>query len=80
MKEYYKSEVEKHNKISDGWVIYKKNVYLIPKNWICILHPGGPIIANYLGKDITEIFDNIHSGLTMPYEQLKKYKIGKLKK
>jgi cytochrome b involved in lipid metabolism len=79
MKTYTKTEVEKHNIVTNGWIIYKKNVYHIPENWICILHPGGPIIANYLGKDITEIFDNVHSGLTLPYEQLKKYKIGKLK-
>jgi cytochrome b involved in lipid metabolism len=78
MKKYSKDDVKKHNKISDGWVIYKKNVYHIPEEWICLLHPGGPIIANYLGTDITNIFDNVHFGLTMPYEQIKKYKIGKL--
>ena len=48
------SDFVKHDKISDGWTVISNRVYNIT-NYI-IKHPGGAIIANYLGKDCTKDF------------------------
>ncbi|CAO3694702.1 unnamed protein product [Rhizopus stolonifer] len=59
MKTLSLSEVEKHNKKDDIWVIIHGKVYdltqFLPE------HPGGQkIILKYAGKDATEAFDPIH--------------------
>ena len=72
-KKYSLSEVKKHNKRNDAWVIYKKGVYDITK-WIP-LHPGGNVILYGLGKDITKMFENVgHS--VFAHNKLKSLKIG----
>jgi uncharacterized protein with NAD-binding domain and iron-sulfur cluster len=79
--QYTKEEVAKHNKINDGWVIYKNNVYNIT-NFIP-LHPGGKVISKSLGKDVEKVwFDNNvswHNNLLV-LGILNQYKIGSLKK
>jgi len=76
-KEYNLKEVAKHNKKTDAWIAIFGNVYDITK-WISI-HPGGDVILYGIGKDATEMFQNVgHSEDAMQF--LEKYKIGKLKK
>jgi len=53
-KYYSESEIEKHNKETDGWTIINNRVYDITE-WINI-HLGGKIIINALGKDGTNMF------------------------
>lgn len=65
LKEYSLDEVEKHNKIDDGWIIVNKKIYKIDKD-IILNHVGGKdVIEKYLGKDITEIFYKIHNDNTL---------------
>lgn len=77
VKEYTLSEVLKHNKKTDAWLIIDDNVYDMTK-WIN-KHPGGNIIMNGAGKDATKMFYAIgHSSNAKKI--LKTLKIGKLKK
>ena len=80
-KYYTIEEVKKHNKLSDLWTIYKGEIYDITnfvKN-----HPGGNIIKNAGGKDIEIIWEEYgvewHKNSNIVMENLKKYKIGKIK-
>ena len=76
-KEYTIDDVKKHNKKNDAWIVINNKVADIT-NWIS-KHPGGDIIMKGVGKDATELFNNIgHS--TYAIKMLKKYEIGKLKK
>jgi cytochrome b involved in lipid metabolism len=50
-------EVSKHNKKDDAWLIINNKVYDITK-WIP-MHPGGMIIMKGVGKDATELFNNV---------------------
>ena len=79
-KYYTKSEVKKHNTVSDGMLIVNGYVYKIPETWITVDHPGGNVIAKYLGKDATEIFNKVHKSKgENPYNILESFKVGKLK-
>lgn len=75
---YNLTEVAKHNKINDAWIVIRGKVYDIT-NWIP-KHPGGMVIMKGVGKDATELFERAHPNLTLPRKILKKYLIGKLDK
>ena len=75
--EYTLEEVAKHNKKSDAWIVIHNKVADVT-NWIP-LHPGGDIIMKGVGKDATQLFDNVgHDDYAK--KMLKKYQIGILKK
>ena len=80
-RKFTKSQVSKHARISDGWIIVHDRVYDITS--FAKTHPGfnnaGQVstalaIARSLGKDATEEFTEIHS-LTA-WKQLKDFQIG----
>jgi len=72
---YTKEEVAKHNKESDCWVIYKGRVFNVTK--FIPEHPGGSIILDFAGKDMTTDFDAIgHSADAR--ETLEQYLVGSL--
>jgi glycosylphosphatidylinositol deacylase len=82
-RKFTKSQVSRHAKISDGWIIVHDRVYDITS--FAKTHPGfnnaGQVstalaIARSLGKDATEEFTEIHS-LTA-WKQLKDFQIGVL--
>ena len=75
--EYTLEEVAKHNKKNDAWIVINNKVANITE-WIP-KHPGGNIIMKGVGKDATELFNNIgHS--TFAKSMFKKYVIGVVKK
>ena len=74
---YSMSDVKKHNKKSDGWIVIKNKVYDVTK--FIDQHPGGPqILLDRIGKDATNDF--IARGHPEYVEKtiLPKYYIGKL--
>lgn len=73
---YTMNDVKKHNKKTDAWIVINKKVYNIT-DWIK-KHPGGLIIMRGVGKDATQLFNNIgHSNYAKKI--LKTYFIGILK-
>ena len=80
-KYYTIEEVKKHNKISDLWTIYKGEVYNIT-NFVNN-HPGGNIIKKAGGKDLEIVWEEYgfewHNNNGIVINNLKKYKIGKIK-
>jgi hypothetical protein len=56
IKVFSREQVEKSNSL----IIINNNVYDISKNNWKDKHPGGSIIAKYIGKDATKIFKYIH--------------------
>jgi cytochrome b involved in lipid metabolism len=76
LKGYKLSEVEKHNKENDAWIIIDKKVYNIT-DWIPN-HPGGKVIINGIGKDATQMFNNIGHPDYVKNKILPNYLIGKL--
>lgn len=74
---YTITEVAKHNKKTDAWMIINNKVYNITE-WIPN-HPGGNIILKGIGKDATYLFENLHKHGVYANKILKKYYIGKLK-
>ncbi len=75
------SQVKRHDKLNDGWIIIHSRVYDITS--FAKTHPGfnnaGQVstalaIARSLGKDATEEFTEIHS--TTAWKQLKDFQIG----
>jgi len=69
-------EVERHNKRDDGWMVIYGDVLDISS--FVEEHPGGSIIAQYLGKESTSIFEELgHS--SDAYEKLNSFKIGRIK-
>jgi cytochrome b involved in lipid metabolism len=73
-------EVIKHNKENDAWCTYENNVYNIT-DYIS-KHPGGSIIKNAIGKDLSEIWTKFgvawHMDNLSILSKLETYKIGKL--
>lgn len=55
---YSWSEVAKHNTREDAWLVIKGNVYDVTK--FAPDHPGGSIIYNYAGTDVTDQFAAFH--------------------
>lgn len=79
-KYFTKEEVKKHNTVDDGMLIVNGFVYKIPEKWITIDHPGGNVIAKYLGKDATNVFNKVHQSKgENPFNILDSFKVGKLK-
>jgi protoporphyrinogen oxidase/cytochrome b involved in lipid metabolism len=77
LKYFSVSDVKKHNKIYDGWMIYKDNVYNVTS--FIKKHPGALAIKKGLGKDATAIFDGVgHSDRARRI--MNKYLIGKIRK
>ena len=58
------SEVQRHNKSYDGWIILRGKVYNIAP--YLPYHPGGSaILEKCLGKDATVLFDKYHSWVNL---------------
>jgi cytochrome b involved in lipid metabolism len=75
---YSLQDVQKHNTIHDAWTTIHNNVYHIPSKWILEDHPGGSIIQNAIGRDATDMFEQIgHSHNA--HIQLEKFLIGYLR-
>lgn len=75
-KYYSLNDVKKHNKKTDAWLIYNDNVYNVT-NFIH-KHPGSNTILKGIGKDATELFDNVGHSNNARYI-MRKYYIGKYK-
>ena len=72
-------KVQKHNSLSDGWIVLYNKVYDITE-WIPN-HPGGSIIKQGLGKDATELWESIHGHMRKKdkiIDMISKYQIGTL--
>jgi cytochrome b involved in lipid metabolism len=73
---YTLSEVAKHNKFNDGWLIINNKVYDVSN----FNHPGGDIIRIGLGKDATHLFYNKYVRHSSRAKNLlKNYLIGTIK-
>lgn len=70
------SEVNKHNRASDCWIVIHGRVYDVTE--FMADHPGGPdAIMEYAGKDCSEPFEDTgHSASAKG--MLKKYEVGTL--
>ena len=79
-KEIMKSEVARHYKTHDGWIIIDGNVFDISS--YLSKHPGGSdIIASYLGRDCSNNFNMISGHNTLAVgKMLSKFKCGVLSK
>ncbi|KAK5582895.1 hypothetical protein RB653_004484 [Dictyostelium firmibasis] len=70
-------QIKKHNKKEDFWTIFRDKVYDLTDFWKT--HPGGDIILEGAGKDMTFLFDDIghsHDAEIL----LKQYYIGEIEK
>ncbi len=56
---YTLRDVKKHHTIEDAWTIIHNRVYHIPSKWILEDHPGGAIIQNAIGRDATDMFEQV---------------------
>jgi cytochrome b involved in lipid metabolism len=72
-RKYTMTEVKKHNKITDAWLVIHGKVYDIT-HWIP-KHPGGMIIMTKVGQDATEMFEYIGHDM-VARNIMKKYQIG----
>lgn len=71
------SEIQKHDKIDDCWVVIDNCVYNV-SDWIQH-HPGGKtLIEQNAGKDITEKFKSAHNIYGSSFDVLENYLIGHL--
>ena len=72
------TEVSKHNKQNDMWIVINGNVLDVTK-WKD-MHPGGSgVLTNYAGKDATTAFkDRGHSDGAK--KKMRTFIIGKVKK
>lgn len=73
-KKYTMSEVKKHDRRDDGWIVLYNKVYDVT-DWID-KHPGGAIIEEYLGKDGTRMFEGSKHPEYVVTSILPKYLIG----
>jgi hypothetical protein len=72
-----RSEILKHNKIDDCWLIINNNVYDFTH--FIKSHPGGSdILLARAGEDATSYFTSKHGKNAAVYKQLEKLKIGTL--
>ena len=59
MNEYTLEQVKEHNSASSAWIIIDSQVFDLTS--FQKFHPGGELIlAEYFGKDATEIFYSFH--------------------
>jgi len=75
LSKYTMEEVMKHDKKKDAWLVINNKVYNVTK-WID-KHPGGPVILRGLGKDATEMFNNVNHS-SGARRRLTNFLIGKL--
>eukprot|EP00756_Hemistasia_phaeocysticola_P010851 Hpha_TRINITY_DN15056_c0_g11::TRINITY_DN15056_c0_g11_i1::g.126112::m.126112 len=68
-------DVQQHNKLGDAWIVVDGDVYDISK--FAKMHPGGEgILTDYLGKDCTEVFFELHKLEVLG--QYQRLRIGRL--
>lgn len=68
-------EVQKHNKLGNAWLVVDGDVYDLSK--FAKMHPGGEgILADYLGKDSTQVFFELHKLEVLG--QYQRLRIGRL--
>jgi len=72
-KKYTMNEVSKHNKEHDAWLVINNKVYDVTA-WVPN-HPGGKIIMKGVGKDATDLFNQIGHDLYAK-NKLKTFQIG----
>jgi cytochrome b involved in lipid metabolism len=70
-------EVRQHDSPSDGWLVLHGKVYDVTR--FIDEHPGGEVIADYLGCDATEQFDVEFEHSNDAREMLSQYFIGTIK-
>ena len=75
MNSYTINDVKIHNTKNDAWVIINENIYDITD--FLQIHPGGNIISQFLGQDITEYFYELHQSSILT-DIAEDYKIGTL--
>jgi 4-hydroxysphinganine ceramide fatty acyl 2-hydroxylase len=71
------NEIRKHSHEKDAWIVIDGYVYDVTH--FLDIHPGGAnIIAEHLGKDATEAFNDfsIHEHSANALEMMKKFRIG----
>ena len=59
MNTFRRSEVAKHNKLDDLWIILNNDVFNMTP--FLSKHPGGTAPLRYSGQDATAIFPKIHT-------------------
>lgn len=69
-------ELKKHNKRDDAWILINNKVYDITK--FIDNHPGGDVILKGVGKNSTELFNNVGHPEYVKNTILPKYLIGVL--
>jgi len=69
-------ELKKHNKRDDAWILLNNKIYDITK--FIDNHPGGDVILKGIGKDATELFNNVGHPEYVKKTILPKYLIGVL--
>ena len=75
--QFFFTEIAKHNRKDDAWVVIDGNVYDVTK--YIELHPGGWLpIATLAGKDCTDAFANYHPARVYK-NLLPRYLIGTMK-
>lgn len=76
---YTWSEVAKHNKDTDIWIVIDDNVYDVTN--YSGEHPGGPIVLqNKAGRNATWAFEQASHSDNAKNSIMVKYKIGKIDK
>ena len=74
-KKFTIDEVKRHNKLTDGWMVYEDKVYDVTS--FIKKHPGALSIRRGLGKYATQIFNRAqHSDRAVRI--MNKYLIGEL--
>lgn len=73
---FTKAQVALHNSEDDCWIIYRKEVYHIPRD-VIVSHPGGEIILEAAGRDGTILFEDGPHG-DNARDMLKTFRIGAL--
>ena len=68
------NEVNKHNKRDDAWISIDNKVYNITS--FIDKHPGGDVILKGIGKNSTELFNNVGHPDYVKKTILPKYLIG----
>ncbi|CAD5225963.1 unnamed protein product [Bursaphelenchus okinawaensis] len=76
---YTRSDVAKHNKEDDLWLIYNGKVYNMTSYYS--QHPGGDAMLHKAGKDVSLVLDSVAGhgfALTFIHKKLKELYIGEL--
>jgi len=74
---YSWTEVRRHNKKGDCWIVVNENVYNMSQ--FQQIHPGGSkIVAHYSGQDASEVFQAFHKDYERVNYFKKLYHIGRI--